>query len=87
MTHLYAIPTGVVNPFLRASRKAVKLIKEQPGFVACHNAPQATLWFFDSLNHAKQARNVLHANGVKTGTYISHFTVSEDGVPTFDSVI
>ena len=74
---LYSVATGHVNPFKKASREAVKMLSVQPGFVACHACERGTLWFFDSLNNAKGARNVARAEGVICGENICKFVYSD----------
>lgn len=75
---LYSVATGHVNAFKKASRDAVKIICVQPGFVATHPCERGTLWFFDTLNNAKGARNVARAEGIICGSNICKF-VYRDG--------
>lgn len=74
---LYSVATGHINPFKKASRQAVNLINGQPGFVAVHRCERGLLWFFDTLNHAKGARNVARAEGVICGANICKFVFSD----------
>ncbi len=60
-------------PFLhkKAVRDAVKLIKEQDGFVGVYPIyPRGTLLLFDSENNAKGARNILRFRGIGCGSNI-----------------
>ncbi len=70
---LFSVATGHVNAFKKASREAVKMLSTQPGFVASHPCERGTLWFYDTLNHAKGARNVARAEGVICGVNICKF--------------
>lgn len=53
---------------------ALELIKSQEGFVGIH---PIDIWknvlIFDTLNHAKAARNVLSANGCPVGQVVPVF--------------
>lgn len=57
--------------FNKGAREAIKLIKEQEGFVAVYpQYPHGTLLLFDTENNAKGARNVLRFRGVDVGKNI-----------------
>lgn len=79
--NLYSIATGRIDPRRKDSRDAVDLIASQPGFLAIHPSEKGTLWFFDSLNNAKLARNVLKSEGAEVGNNICRFEVDENGIP------
>lgn len=79
---MYALATGEVRPWIAASRRACTFIATQEGFVAIHPHPRGTLWMFDSLNHAKAARNAMEGMGMTVGRNITHFVTEEDGIPT-----
>lgn len=66
-------------PFLhKGVKQAIKLIKEQEGFIAVHPVyPRGTLLLFDTENNAKGARNVLRFNGVKCGDNICKAIVDD----------
>lgn len=69
--YVWSVATGCANPFSRKSREAVDFIKTLDGFVGVHPAhPNGTLWFFDSKNNAKGARNLMEAQGILTGRNI-----------------
>lgn len=58
-------------PWKKGMREAIKLIKEQKGFMAVHPViGKGTLLLFDSENNAKGARNVLRYHGVQCGNEI-----------------
>lgn len=80
-TELFSIATGRIDIMRKDSRKASEFICKQEGFLAVHPSPEHTLWFFDSLNHAKAARNMIKAKGAQTGDNICKFIVSADGIP------
>ena len=68
---VYLFATGMVNPFIKASREASEFITSQTGFVAVHpHAPHGVLWVFDSLNNAKSARNMAESKGILCGRNI-----------------
>lgn len=87
MKYWWAIATGNVNILMKRSRQAAKFMKEQEGFIGAHIVPdgRGTLWFYDTENHAKSARNLGRAEGIKFGTNICRWIVGEDGVPEFDT--
>lgn len=77
---LYSVATGVVNNLKKASREAVKVMCMQEGFKASHIVNGVgTLWFYDSENNAKGARNVARSFGIQCGDNICKF-VFENGV-------
>ena len=78
---LFSVATGRVDIMRKGSRDASRMIGKQDGFLAVYPTAMHTLWFFDSLNHAKAARNVIRANGAQTGDNICRFIVGEDGIP------
>lgn len=80
-TELFSIATGRIDIMRKDSRKASEFISKQEGFLAVNPLPEYTLWFFDSLNHAKAARNMMKAKGVQTGDNICKFIISADGIP------
>lgn len=80
---LWGVVTGGVRPWIKESAEAARFISKQEGFVAVHPMDDKTIWMFDSLNHAKTARNNIEAQGARCGTYISHFEVGDDGVPVW----
>lgn len=68
---VWMVAVGNVNPLSRASRKAVEFIRGLSGLVAVHPAyPHGTLLLFESKNHAKIARNLMEAEGIKCGKNI-----------------
>lgn len=84
MKYWYALPTGRIDILRKASRKAAKFMSKQKGFVGVHPTDGYTLWFYETLNDAKGARNLGEAEGIQFGYNISRFKVGADGVPEFD---
>lgn len=83
--YVYLFATGMVNPFLKKSRKAVEIITSQEGFMAIHPAaPHGMLWVFDSLNNAKGARNVAESKGIKCGRNIMRGWIDGDTLEVED---
>lgn len=80
-TELFSIATGRIDIMRKGSRAASEFICKQEGFLAVFPSPEHTLWFFDSVNHAKAARNMIKAKGAQTGDNICKFIVSADGIP------
>ena len=80
-TELFSVATGRIDIMRKDSRKASEFISKQEGFLAVNPLPEYTLWFFDSLNHAKAARNMMKAKGVQTGDNICKLIISADGIP------
>lgn len=82
---MYSVATGRILIWKKASRDAVRFIQKQKGFVAIAPVDYygGTLWLFDSLNNAKQARNMMKLKGIGTGDNICRFTY-EDGKLVFD---
>lgn len=69
--YVWSVSTGRVNPLLKRSREAVNYIMALEGFVGAYPVqPHGTLWFFDSKNNAKGARNLMEAKGIQTGRNI-----------------
>ena len=83
---LWAVASGQLKPWRRASRDAVKYMGGLDGFVGVHIIPGdgRTLWYFDTLNNAKGARNLMRAKGIPVGVNISRWIVGADGVPEID---
>lgn len=80
-TELFSVATGRVDIMRRESRRASVYISKLEGFLAVYPTPNHTLWFFDTVNHAKAARNMIRAKGAETGDNICRFIVGEDGIP------
>lgn len=85
---LYTVATGRLDPFRKASRTAVEYMSSLEGFVAVHAEPKhgRLIWFFDTENNAKVARNLAESHGIQCGTNIARFVVGSDGVPEMDEV-
>ena len=83
---LWAVASGKIKPWLRKSREAVDYIAGLPGYVAVHIVPEdgRTLWFFETLNDAKGARNLMRSKGIAVGANISKWDVAADGIPDLD---
>lgn len=84
--YLYSIAVGHINPFMRASREAAKLIVTLPGLYGVHPSERGTLILFRSLNDAKGGRNILESRDAKVGRNICKFRLLPDGVPEFACV-
>lgn len=84
MKYLYAVGTGKINPLMKRSRKAVKLMRDCDGFVGLHMMDRGCLWFYDTEGNAKRARNIGRDAGIEFGYNIARFIVGEDNVPEFD---
>lgn len=82
-TELYSVAVGAL-PFLPWRRRyAVDRLSSLAGFAAIHPMGSATLLFFESLNDAKVARNVIRAEGGAAGDNICLWRITGDGVPEF----
>lgn len=84
---MWGIVTGEVRPWIKESADAARFITSQEGFLAVHPMDGHTVWFYDSLNHAKAARNRIEAAGGQCGTNISHFVVGDDGIPEWKDCV
>lgn len=71
---VYAVESGRVMPklgYIKQQRKAIEYIKDLEGFIGIHPVTTwNTLILFDSLNHAKQGKNLMKSKGIKTGKHI-----------------
>ena len=84
---LYSVATGNVDPLNTASREAVKFIKSLSGLIGVHpGSNRGTLWMFDSIDHARSAKNRMDEAGITTGTNICKFKMCKDGSAEFQSV-
>lgn len=75
----YTVAVGKI-PLIktRKTREALKLIKEQEGFLGLYPYPsRGTLLLFDTENNAKGARNVLRFHGVEVGDNIVKVIIDE----------
>lgn len=82
-TKVYTVATGNVNPFAKASREAVNFIKKLDGLVGAYpEPPYGTLWFFETENQAKKARNKMEAHGIQTGNNICECFIPSE-VPSY----
>lgn len=79
--HLFSVSTGEINPFKKESRQATELMVNSEGFVGVTPIDGRTIFFYDSHNNAKIARNKLISAGGKAGDNIMIFEVAPDGVP------
>lgn len=81
---LWSVATGKLNMLRKASRDAVKFMGDREGFVCVNITPDGRMiWFFESENAAKIARNEAEAIGIVCGSNICRFVVAADGVPEF----
>lgn len=70
---IYTVAIGNFSfPLTKDQKKVVDItMKECKGLIAVHpHYPDGTLLFFDTLNNAKEARNILNSYGVQTGSNI-----------------
>lgn len=84
--YVWSVATGYVNPLIKRSRQAVKFLSEQPGFIGVHPTPdgRATLWFYDTENNAKGARNMARTKGIECGKNICRFRWGDGMELVFD---
>lgn len=87
-THLFSVATGMASPFMKKSRAAVDYITKLDGFVAVHFTPdgQYTLWLFDTVNHAIEARNLMNHKGIEVGNNICEMEVTAPDTMDFVGV-
>jgi len=83
------LPNLLMRPFVkRRFESAVKLIKEQEGFIGVHPMPpRGTLLLFRTENNAKGARNILRAAGIECGDGIFSVHIEKrylEGTPHAD---
>lgn len=65
---VWSVAVGNVNPFMKASRDAVKFISTLEGLVGVHpHYPDGTLILFETENQAKIARNKMQEKGIVCG--------------------
>lgn len=83
---LYAIVSGRIKAMKKESRQAVEFLAKQEGFVAIGLTPDGwhSLYFYDSENNAKGARNNGRGLGIIFGNNISKFVVDGNCIPVFD---
>ena len=81
----WSVATGKVSPFSKASRKAVEFMSKQEGFKGAKGVDNhGMLWFYDTENNAKGARNMARLKGIKCGNNICRFKVMDDGALEMD---
>ena len=83
------LPNLLMLPFVKSRfESAVKLIKEQEGFIGVHPMPpRGTLLLFRTENNAKGARNILRAAGIECGDGIFSVHIEKrylEGAPHAD---
>ncbi|MCR5255053.1 MAG: hypothetical protein K6D96_03905 [Acetatifactor sp.] len=81
--YMWSVATGKINIFWKKSRQAVDLMTKQDGFIAIFPTSDHTLFFYDSENNAKGARNIAKSKGILCGKNICRFRNDETG-PIFD---
>ena len=66
-------------PFVpKATKEALKFISNLDGFYGFHLLPpKGTLCLFDSENNAKRAKNLMEAEGIRTGRNICRVFVEK----------
>ena len=85
---LYSIALGNLPILPWRAKKAIKMIKELKGLVGITPYyPHGTLLYFENVNDAKEARNVLRFKGIVVGTEICKFVKGENGEYVLDSNI
>ena len=71
------LPHPLFHP--KQAKKALSMLKELEGLKGLHQHQRgATMLFFDELNQAKRARNVVRGTGNAVGTYIMECDRNED---------
>lgn len=76
----FTVAVGNFNPFIKASRDAMKLIKKLDGLYGVHpQYPRGTLLLFKTKNEATRARNLLSSYGVLVGDHICECYVPSEG--------
>ena len=86
-TTIYSVSTGTIDVFNKSSRHAVQYVSTLEGLLGMTPyQQQGTIWYFDSLNSAKVARNMMESKGIKCGNNICKFHVCDDGVPEMEGV-
>ena len=87
-THLFSVATGRIDALSKASRKAVKLVSEQEGFIGVNPTPDNnfTLWLFDTKWHAQRAKNIMEFKGIECGNNICEFEMQENDTISFVGV-
>jgi len=71
---IYSVVTGIINPFLEESRMAVDFLTNCKGFIALNNIEEGySVWFYDSYENARKARNLAGAQGIQCGKNIGRF--------------
>lgn len=81
---LWSVTTGRLKLLRKSSRDAAKFMGDREGFVCVNITPDGRMiWFFESENAAKIARNEAEAIGIVCGSNICRFVVAADGVPEF----
>lgn len=74
----YTVAVGNFNPFSKASRAAVRYIRELEGVLGVTPcAPRGTLILFATANDAKRGRNRLVAKGIICGKNITECYIDE----------
>lgn len=72
---VYGVATGSIG---RGSDTAVEVIRQQEGLLGVHPVKgYGLLWIFDTLNHAKVARNEMKFAGIQTGKNISEVYIDD----------
>lgn len=73
--YLYSVATQFVKPGTPEADSLLTFAKGQGGLVSVNLQDQGILWLYDTLNHAKIARNILSAAGFSCGYNICRFRV------------
>ena len=74
----YTVAVGNFNPFIRASRKAVKYISTLDGMIGIHpQYPRGMLIIFKTENDAKIGKNKMEAKGIQTGRNICEVEIDD----------
>ncbi len=73
---VYAIRTGPIRKGRSSCRTAVRYIRRQRGLLTRAGNDSVTLWFFDSLKNALQARQNMTLVKIKTDEGIGEFVVN-----------
>lgn len=73
--YFYSVATGLVTPGTPEADSMLTFARGQGGLKSVHPTKDGILWMYDSLNHAKIARNILTAAGIRCGYNICRFRI------------
>lgn len=78
-TEMYSVAAGGIRVFSRRGREAINYVASLEGFLGLHVYDKwHTLWMFDTVNHAKSARNLMVGKGIRCGKNIGRFVMRDE---------